>query len=413
MPLKKVLDEAEGASAKAKAHLPTHPSRAASEMPDNSELKKYYNRPNDEGQKELHKKHLPTHKSSAEDQTPEKFHEEQDVQSEALEKDAEDSHAKKPAVDPAYDGHDVANRMKDGVYEEKELATHKKDGEEELKTKKVDGEEELAVEDAHLDAYNSVVQGKDNKEANKKIHEHVATILDGNENLSEGFRKKTATIFEAAVKEQVEVNSKRIYEHYQSKLEEVKQQNLKELSQNLDSFLNVVVEEWLKENEESIEQSIEVQLAESFFDGLKELFENHNIVVPQEKVNLLNDLSEENEKLQKELNETLSQVVELRKQEEERRKKDIISENSKGLADTEKEKLHALAENLSYLSDDDFSEKVQTIRESYFSKSSHKLQDLAETQIENPVAEEKQEVRKDPKMEGYLSALNRMDKYRK
>jgi hypothetical protein len=402
MPLKKVLDEAEGASAKAKAHLPTHPSRAASEMPDNSELKKYYNRPNDEGQKELHKKHLPTHNSSADDQTPEKFHEEQEVQSEALEKDAEDSHAKKPAVHPAYDGHDVANRMKDGVYEEKEHDEHEKDD-----------EEKLAVEDAHLDAYNHVVQGKDNKEANKKIHEHVATILDGNENLSEGFRKKTATIFEAAVKEQVEENSKRIYEHYQAKLEEAKEQNLKELNKNLDSFLKVVVEEWLKENEQSIEQSIEVQLAESFFEGLKDLFENHNIVVPQQKVNLLNDLSEENNKLQKELNEALSQVVELRKQEEERRKKDIISECSSGLADTEKEKLNALAENLSYLNDDDFIEKVQTIRESYFSKSSEKLQDLAEVQIENPVAEEKQEVRKDPRMEGYLSAISRMDKYRK
>jgi hypothetical protein len=404
MPLKKVLEEAEGASAKAKAHLPTHASRAASELPDNSELKKYYNRANDEGKKELHKKLLPTHDSNADDETPEKFHEEQEVQAEALEKDAEDAHAKKPAVDPAFDGHDVANRMKDGVYEE-----------EELKVKKVDGEEELDLkkEDAHLDAYNDLVQGKDNKESNKKIHEHVATLLDGNENLSESFRKKTTTIFEAAVKEQVEENSKRIYENFKQKLDEAKNQNLKTLAEELASFLDVVVEEWLQENEEAIEKSVEVQLAESFFEGLKDLFENHNIVVPKEKVNILNDLSEENEKLQKELNEAISQVVSLKKNEEARRKKDIISECSKGLAETEKERLSALAENLSYLNDSDFSEKVQTIRESYFTKSSEKLQDIAETQVENPVEEEKVSLRKDPKMEAYLSAMNRLDRYRK
>jgi len=422
MPLKKFISEAEGASEMAKKHLPTHPSKAAKQMPDNSELSKHYGRPNDVGSNPLHSKHLPIHASDAKSSVPDEFHEgeehdkEEEMYLEALAADAEDAHVKHKAVSFEYDGQEIANRMKDGVFESEE-----------------EDEEKLAVEDASLDAYNDEVLGEEDEleieeeedelaieeeedeESKKEVEEHVS-LLVSNEKLSENFKRKTATLFEAAVREQVSKRSKKLQEKYQEKLKEAKRNNLKKVSEELSSFVDYVVEEWLKENEIAIEQSIEVQLAESFFDGIKNLFEQHNIVVPQEKVNLLNDLSEEKQELESKLNEAINTIVDLRKKEESRRKRDIISECSKGLSETEKEKLFALSEGFTFLSDSEFSERVETIKESYFPSSVSKMKDMAEVQVENPIqnTEKKPSQGKvNPNMESYLSALSRLDKYSK
>lgn len=406
MSLKKV-NESEGASAKAKADLPTHASKAGKQVPDNAELSKSFARPNDVGDSALHDKHLPTHASNAKTTTPTKFtesteHGNEELE-EALEKDAVDAHkTSKHKVDPAFDGHDIANRMKDGVYESTD----------------VDSDDEVK-EDKSLEDYNNVTLGEEDcveidDESKKEMAEHVNALF-ANQDLTESFKQKTSTIFEAAVSEQVTKRVSKIHERYEAKLQESHSKNFHRLAQNLSTFVDVVAEEWLAENQQAVEESIEVELAESFFNGLKALFEKHNVVVPKDKVNLLNDISEQNKKLKADLNESIAQNVELRKLEEERRKKEILEGHCKGLSEMEKERLVALGESVSYTSDEEFNTKVETIKESYFPKSVNTMRDISDQVTENPVIAEEKKTSKQPNgaMSAYLDTLTRMERNKK
>jgi hypothetical protein len=192
--------------------------------------------------------------------------------------------------------------------------------------------------------------------------------LTKDEDLSEDFKAKASTIFEAALKSKVSEMKKKMNASYEEKLKEEVEAQKAELTEKVDSYLNYVVEEWMKENSIAIERGIKGEIAEDFISGLKKLFEDHYIDVPDEKYNVLEDQASKIEELEKKLNEQVEKNVELNKANGEMKRQDIIDEMSSDLADTAKEKFNKLAEEVEYSNEKDFTTKVSTIKESYFGK---------------------------------------------
>ena len=211
--------------------------------------------------------------------------------------------------------------------------------------------------------------------------------LIGDSDLSEEFKQKAATIFEAAIKSKVKAEAQRLEGEYETKLKENTESHKAEMVEKVDSYLNYVVEEWMKENQIAIERGIKGEIAEDFIGGLKKLFEDHYIDVPDEKYNVLEDQASKIEELEKKLNESIEKNVELNKANGELKRQDIIDENSEDLADTAKEKFNKLAEEVEYSNEDDFRTKVSTIKESYFGKKEVKKDD----EIDNVAAGESAE----------------------
>ena len=208
--------------------------------------------------------------------------------------------------------------------------------------------------------------------------------LIGDSDLSEEFKQKAATIFEAAIKSKVKAEAQRLEGEYETKLKENTESHKAEMVEKVDSYLNYVVEEWMKENQIAIERGIKGEIAEDFIGGLKKLFEDHYIDVPDEKYNVLEDQASKIEELEKKLNESIEKNVELNKANGELKRQDIIDETSEDLADTAKEKFNKLAEEVEYSNEDDFRTKVKTIKESYFGKKEVKQDD----EIDNVAAGE-------------------------
>ena len=192
--------------------------------------------------------------------------------------------------------------------------------------------------------------------------------LTKDEDLSEDFKAKASTIFEAALKSKVSEMKKKMNASYEEKLKEEVEVQKAELTEKVDSYLNYIVEEWMKENSIAIERGIKGEIAEDFISGLKKLFEDHYIDVPDEKYNVLEDQASKIEELEKKLNEQVEKNVELNKANGEMKRQDIIDEMSNDLADTAKEKFNKLAEEVEYSNEKDFTTKVSTIKESYFGK---------------------------------------------
>jgi len=188
------------------------------------------------------------------------------------------------------------------------------------------------------------------------------------EDLSEDFRNKATSIFEAAVIARVNSEMEKISEQLQEQ-KEAEVTELKEaLVEKIDSFLNYVVEQWMQENELAVENGLRTEIAEDFIGGLKNLFQEHYIEVPEEKYNVLEQLNDKVASLEEQLNTIVEKNIELVKESSELKKDKILSEMSGDLADTETEKLSKLLEGISYESDELFREKVKVVKENYFPK---------------------------------------------
>ena len=206
--------------------------------------------------------------------------------------------------------------------------------------------------------------------------------LVGDSDLSEEFKQKAATIFEAAIKAKVKEESQRLQGEYETKLAEDTQTHKAELVEKVDSYLNYVVEEWMQENKIAIERGIKGEIAEDFIGGLKKLFEDHYIDVPDEKYNVLEDQASKIEDLEKKLNEEIQKNVELNKSNGELKKEEIIKKSSEDLTDVQKEKFNKLAEEVEYSNEEDFTSKVKTIKESYFgAKEEAKSNDIDDVAV--------------------------------
>ena len=225
------------------------------------------------------------------------------------------------------------------------------------------------------------------KEKEIDVKEHVNALVAGDDSLSEEFKQKAATVFEAAIKSKVKEIAEEMQADYDKKLTEETSKSKDELVEKVDSYLAYVVEEWMKENELALERGIKGEIAEDFISGLKKLFEDHYIDVPDEKYNVLEDQSSKIEELEKKLNESIEKNVELSKENGEHKRQNIIDEASDGLTETQKEKFNKLAEEVEYSNEEDFKTKVATIKESYFGKkeSTSEIDDVAaESNAEQP-----------------------------
>ena len=196
--------------------------------------------------------------------------------------------------------------------------------------------------------------------------EHVNALIAGQDDLSEEFKEKAATVFESAVNSKV----KEIAESMEAEINEINEQDVakhkEDLTEKVDSYLSYVVEEWMKENEIALERGIKGEIAEDFITGLKKLFAEHYIDVPDERYNVLEDQAAKIESLEKKLNEQIEKNVELNKDNADKTRTEIMSEVANGLADTAKEKFAKLAEEIEWSDADSFKTKCETIKESYF-----------------------------------------------
>ena len=262
--------------------------------------------------------------------------------------------------------------------DKKDDSKDKKESAEKEDDKKSEVKEEDKKEDEKV---------KEEKEKDIDVKEHVDALVAGDDSLSEEFKQKAATVFEAAIKSKVKEIAEDIQADYDKKLTEETSKSKDELVEKVDSYLAYVVEEWMKENELALERGIKGEIAEDFISGLKKLFEDHYIDVPDEKYNVLEDQSSKIEELNKKLNESIEKNVELSKENGKLQRQDIIDEASKELAETQKEKFNKLAEEVEYSNEEDFKSKVATIKESYFGKkeSTSEIDDVAaESNAEQP-----------------------------
>ena len=296
------------------------------------------------------------------------------------------------------------------------LAESKKLQEEENKIEGLTEEEFKALSEEEqsqyeLDEASSCYKKKEMKEEEIKeevkeelkvdVSEDVAALINGEE-LTEEFKTKAATIFEAAVLNRVKAEVAKIEENFDAKLalqvEEVKEG----LVEKVDGYLNYVVEQWMTDNELALENGLKTEIMESFIAGMKTVFEQHYIDVPAEKFDLVGDLEEEVESTKAKLDEQLASNVELTKQINEMKRVDSIKEFTVGMADTDAEKFKGLAEELAYEDAESFKTKLQTIKENYFGK---KVTPSLSSVVSDEPVQLDEEKAIDPVMAQYLKAL--------
>ena len=276
------------------------------------------------------------------------------------------------------------SHLKAGYHEEADSEDEVVESKEKDVKKDVE-EDEVEKEGKHMKAgYKKSIKAGHCEETDSEIDvKDDIDALVGDADLSEEFKQKAATIFEAAITSKVNAEKERLQSEYDTKFEEEISKSKSELTEKVDSYLNYVVEEWMKENKLALERGIKGEIAEDFISGLKKLFEDHYIDVPDEKYDVLEDQASKIEDLEKKLNEEIEKNVEMNKVNGSYKRQEIIDEHSKDLADTAKEKFDSLVEGVEYSSEEDFAQKVKTIKESYFEQKAEKsasadIDDVAE-----------------------------------
>jgi len=257
---------------------------------------------------------------------------------------------------------------------------------------------------------------KEEEDEKKAMKEDLDALFNG-ENLSEDFMKKAATIFEAAVTARANKIEEKLQEQYAEILEEVTEQLKEEMTEKVDDYLNYVVEEWVKENELAIESGLRSELTEDFIAGLRNLFTEHYIDIPEDKVNVVEEMTAQVVELENKLNEQISSAVEMKKQLNEYAKREAFYEICEGLTSTQVEKMKSLSEGVEFTSLEDYAESLKTLRENYFStktssKSNNEKLDEETDVVEQAqsLAEQKQKENKtgaDPIMDAYVKSISR------
>ena len=247
---------------------------------------------------------------------------------------------------------------------------------------------------------------EESTEMNIDLSDDVKALVSTDADLSEEFKEKAATIFETAVKTRIQEQVKVLEAQYEEKLSKETETVKEAMVEKVDSYLNYVVEEWMKENELAVERGIRTEIAEDFITGLKSLFKEHYIDVPEEKYNVLEDLTNQSKDLEAKLNEQIEKNVNLSKEVSEFHKKQAILEVTADLAETEKEKFVSMAENVEYDSAEKFREKLETIKESYFPKN--KIEEAAsKDEVDSVAANEPAVEASSDAMAAYTAAITK------
>ena len=208
---------------------------------------------------------------------------------------------------------------------------------------------------------------EETSETKYDFSQDVDALVSGEE-LSEEFRVKAATIFEAAVTSRVNDEVKSLQEAFEESLTEEVEKIKTDLAEKVDDYVSYATKQWIEENALAVEHGIKNEMAESFFNGLKDLYVEHNFTVPEEKFNLLDGMTGELDEMEKKLNEQIDTNVALNKRIGEYSKMEIVNDAATGLAETQKEKLASLAEGVEFENEEDFRKKIETIKESYFTR---------------------------------------------
>ena len=232
--------------------------------------------------------------------------------------------------------------------EEEELSTEETIEEEEVSTEDVVAEEESVEETAPYD-----------------IEEDVNALLGGEE-LSEEFKEKAKTIFEAAINSKVAEIKEGLEAQYQEKLAEEIEAAKESLAERVDSYLEYVADEWFEENALAVEAGLKTEMTESFLEGMKGLFEEHYVTIPEDKYDVLESMVEKLDDMETKLNEQIEKNISLNSRLAESVADGILDQVSEGLAQTQKEKLASLSESVEFESEDQYREKLETLKESYF-----------------------------------------------
>jgi len=237
------------------------------------------------------------------------------------------------------------------------------------------------------------------------VKEDVDALVEGEE-LSEDFKAKASTIFEAAVKSKTREEIARLYQatvdEFDAKLEEAKD----EMTDKIDTYLNYVVEEWTKENELAIERGLKGEIAEDFISGLKQLFEDHYIDIPDEKYDVLGAQSDKIAELEEKVNEVLEQNIALKDKNGSLVREHVVVEVSEDLTDTEVEKFKSLVEDVDFVDEDSFRAKLDTIKENYFPKVREEV--ITEQVIDDEVSDSAaQDISVSDSMAKYMSAITK------
>jgi len=233
------------------------------------------------------------------------------------------------------------------------------------------------------------------------VSDDVNALLEGTE-LSKEFAEKAKTIFEAAIKAKISSEYDKLVEHFATELEKQVNAAKADLSEEVDGTVNYAVGQWMEQNQVAVDRGIRNEITEDFIAGLKGLFEEHYISIPDDKVDAVEGMAESIREMEARLDEQVKANVRLQNNLNETARKNILNNVSEGLADTQKEKLAALAEGLEFVSEESFSKKVTTIKEAYFKETAAPQSEVAD---ETPVEGASDEVT--PAMAQYLDAMNR------
>ena len=292
------------------------------------------------------------------------------------------------------------------VEEDQEIVAEAEATEEEVVSEEETSEEEVVAE-----ATDEEVQEETETEAEYSVEEDVNALFAGEE-LSEEFQDKARTIFETAIKTKAAEITEAVKAEYEAQLSEEVASVKAELVERVDSYLEYVAQEWMTENQLAIEHGLKTEMTESFLGGMKSLFEEHYVSIPEEKYDVIESMVDKLDEMESKLNEQIERNIGLNRRLAESSADVIFAEVAEGLAVTQKEKLASLAENVEFDSEETYREKLVTLRNSYFSESASSTQrEAAEAVVEST---EEQTTTPAPEagsiMEAYLQTLSRVAK---
>ncbi len=281
--------------------------------------------------------------------------------------------------------------------------------EEEATTDEVVAEEESETTDEVVAEGETSEEEVIEEEESIDIEADVQALLEGEE-LSEEFQSKARTIFEGAIRSKVAEIKEELQESYATALVEELDKIKAGLTERVDGYLEYVADEWMQENAIQVEAGLKTEMTESFLEGMKSLFEEHYVTIPEDKYDVLNSMVDKLDEMESKLNEQIDRNVALNRRLAESNADGVFAAVSEGLADTQKEKLATLAENVEFESETDYREKLVTLKESYFPSKTSAPKSTSENLSEEVSTEEVISEDVTPRMQAYLNILSRAAK---
>jgi hypothetical protein len=239
-----------------------------------------------------------------------------------------------------------------------------------------------------------------------EVNEDIAALMAG-ENLSEDFKRKATAIFEAAVKTKVAELAEELEAQYVAQFEEAYEEMKEDFASKVDEYLDYVVESWMQENELAIESGLRTEIAEGFIDSLKTVFEEHYIDIPEEKFDVVEELASKVEALEKQVNEEMTKNINLKQKLSEQKKVEALHSVCEGLTLSQAEKIKTIAESVEFVSEEDFVDQIEAIKESYFSVATVKPASIESLNDVVNLNEETKAPAVDPMIAAYASRISK------